>query len=165
MPKTTFTINGKPISIEGPLEQRLLDILRRDLKLTGAKEGCGEGECGACSVFVNGKLMNSCLLPLANVEGKDVMTIEGYKHTQAFKHLETAFLKEGATQCGICTPGMIMASDYLLREHHTLTDEIIKHGLAGNLCRCTGYNMIIKAIKRAAKSGGDLWKKDVESQR
>ncbi len=157
MTETTFKLNGETRTVKGPHNQRFLDVLRRDFNLTAAKEGCGEGECGACSVLVDGKLINSCLLPLANVAGKTVLTLEGYRTTERYKMLENAFLKEGASQCGICTPGMIMASEYLLSHNKNPSDFEIRHALAGNLCRCTGYNMIIKAIKRAAKEGAALW--------
>lgn len=157
MPKISFTINGKKETLNTRLDRRLLDLLRTDYHLTGAKEGCGEGECGACSVLINGKLINSCLMPLGSIDGADIITIEGYKETDRFKILQNAFIKEGASQCGICTPGMIMAAEYLLTHNPNPSDHEIRHGLAGNLCRCTGYNMIIKAIKRAAKEANGLW--------
>ncbi len=157
MPKITFTLNGQKEALNTRLDLRLLDLLRTHYHLTGSKEGCGEGECGACSVFINDKLINSCLVPLGSINGADIMTIEGYKHTERFKVLQKAFIKEGGSQCGICTPGMMMASEYLLAHNPNPTEHDIRHGLSGNLCRCTGYNMIIKAIKRAAKEGKGLW--------
>ncbi len=152
-----FILNGKPIRSELSADRRFLDVLRKELGLTGAKEGCGEGECGACSVLLDGKIVQSCILPLASVDGKTVMTIEGYKKTKKFKAIETAFLKEGASQCGICTPGMVMATEYLLKNNPAPSYDEIRHGLSGNLCRCTGYNMIFNAIRRAAKEGEGLW--------
>jgi aerobic carbon-monoxide dehydrogenase small subunit len=136
---------------------RLLDVLRGHLNLTGSKEGCGEGECGACAVLLDGHIINSCCFPLANVQGRHVLTIEGYKETARFKVLADAFLIEGGSQCGICTPGMMLAAESLLNKNPKPTEGEIRIGLSGNLCRCTGYNMIIKSIERAAKEGEGLW--------
>ncbi len=158
MPKISFKLNGKTETLDTRLDQRLLDILRVTYRLTGSKEGCGEGECGACSVLIDGKLTNSCLVPLGSIDGTEIITIEGYRQSEGFKYLKEAFIKEGASQCGICTPGMIMAAAYLLKHNPNPSEDEIRHGLAGNLCRCTGYNMIIKAIKRASKAGEDVWK-------
>ncbi len=155
--KISFELNGQSITITLSPDHRFLDVLRKHLNIVGPKEGCGEGECGACSVLMDGYIVQSCILPLGSVHGKKIMTIEGYRETKRFKALQDAFLTEGASQCGICTPGMIMATEYLLSHNPHPTDEEIRHGLAGNLCRCTGYNMIIKAIKRAAKEGEGLW--------
>jgi len=157
MAKVTFTLNGETVTVDEPLNMRFLDILRKELGLTGSKEGCGEGECGACSVFMDGWLVNSCLLPLASVEGRDIMTIEGYRETKRYKVLENAFVEEGAVQCGICTPGMVMAAENLLNRNPSPSEEEIRIALAGNLCRCTGYEMIFKAVKRASKEGEGLW--------
>lgn len=157
MNKIDFELNHKPVSIEINPTTRLLDVLRNDFELTGPKEGCGEGECGACAVLVDNKLINSCLLPMGSIEGKHILTIEGLSQSPQGIKLIEAFGAEGAVQCGFCTPGMIMASHALLSKHpHPTTDEI-KEGLSGNLCRCTGYNMIINAVKRAAKEGEGLW--------
>jgi carbon-monoxide dehydrogenase small subunit len=136
---------------------RLLDVLRDHFHLTGTKEGCGEGECGACSVLINGRVVNSCCFPLANANGKKILTIEGLAATKRYQILKDAFHIEGGSQCGICTPGMIMAAESLLSMNPHPTDEEIRIGLSGNLCRCTGYNMIIKAVKTAAKLGEGLW--------
>ncbi len=155
--KINFTLNNKPVSINKELSKRLLDVLREDFDLMGTKEGCGEGECGACSVLINNKVVPSCLMPLANVEGKEILTIEGLSETKQGILLRDCFSKEGAVQCGFCTPGMLMASQALLSVNPHPTDEEIRIGLSGNLCRCTGYNMIINAIRRASMEGDGLW--------
>ncbi len=148
MPKTVveFTVNGVAQTIEVFPMTRLLDVLREQLELTGAKEGCGEGECGACSILLDGELVNSCLIPAAQVDGSTITTIEGL----ASGPLQEAFLRMGAAQCGICTPGMMMAASHLLqRKKHPTRDEI-REALAGNLCRCTGYQKICDAVEAAA---------------
>lgn len=152
-----FNLNNEKITMETDPAMRLLDVLRNDLNLTGVKEGCGEGECGACVVFFNGHLANSCLIPMANVIGQQVVTIEGFKKTKRFKVIEQAFLEAGAVQCGFCIPGMIMATEYILRTYKNPTLDQIKEGLSGNICRCTGYQMIFDAVQLAKKAGGDLW--------
>lgn len=157
MSKIKFNLNGEDVVIDLVPSMRLLDVLRDHLHLTGPKEGCGEGECGACSVLLNGKVVNSCSVPLANVQGQEVITIEGFAKTARYKILETAFANQGGSQCGICTPGMIMAAESLLRTNPHPTDAEIRVGLSGNLCRCTGYNMIVKAIRWASKEGDGLW--------
>ena len=157
MAKIKLRVNGKPIFLDTDVSRRLLDVLREDLALTGPKEGCGEGECGACAVLIDNKVVNSCTVPLANCIGKDIVTIEGYSSTSRYKVLKQAFEDEGAVQCGFCTPGMMIASESLLNKNSNPTDEEIKIGLSGNLCRCTGYNMIIKAIKRAVNDGDGVW--------
>jgi carbon-monoxide dehydrogenase small subunit len=126
---------------------RLLDVLRETLGLTGTKEGCGEGECGACAVLLDGALVNSCLVPVLQVEGASITTIEGIARDGDLHPVQRAFLNEGGAQCGICTPGMIMASVHLLKRIPNPTDEDIREGLAGNLCRCTGYTRILEAVK------------------
>lgn len=153
----TFKLNGKTVKTDSSPNSRLLDILRGEFGLTGPKEGCKEGECGACSVLVDGIFLNSCITPLANVRNKEVITIEGFKGTERYKILEKTFADAGAVQCGFCTPGMIMAAESLLRKipHPTVDD--IREGISGNLCRCTGYNMIIEAVKMAADQGDGLW--------
>ena len=153
----TFRLNGKEVKTESSGSERLLDILRGEFKLTGPKEGCKEGECGACSVLVDGMLMNSCITPIGNIINKDVVTIEGFRDSERYKLLENTFAKAGAVQCGFCTPGMIMAAEALLRKtpHPTLED--IRESISGNLCRCTGYNMIIDAVEMAAEQGDGLW--------
>jgi carbon-monoxide dehydrogenase small subunit/xanthine dehydrogenase small subunit len=140
------------VSIEAHPMKRLLDVLREDCSLTGTKEGCGEGECGACTVLVDGRPVNSCLMPLAHVRGAKVTTIEGlHGHP-----LQRAFVIEGGAQCGICTPGMILAAAALGRRP---SRDAMRQGLAGNLCRCTGYSAIYRAIERAAAAGGVSRKK------
>ena len=131
---------------------RLLDALRTQLRLTGTKEGCGEGECGACSVLVNGELVNSCLMPLLHAEGATIRTIEGIEQSGMLHRVQEAFIAHGGAQCGICTPGMILASVNLLERYPHPSDSQIREGLAGNLCRCTGYTRIFEAVKAAAGS-------------
>lgn len=157
MSNITFRLNNKEVSSKKHPSSRLIDVLREEFDYTGVKEGCGEGECGACSVLINDKLINSCLVPLGNVANQEVLTIEGLSETPQGKLLVDCYSVEGAVQCGFCTPGMLMASHSLLSENNNPTDLEIKIGLSGNLCRCTGYNMIIKAVKRAAKEGVGLW--------
>ncbi len=152
-----FNLNGQDVAVELNPSLRLLDVLRDHFHLTGTKEGCGEGECGACSVLINGRVVNSCCFPLANANGKKILTIEGLAATKRYQFLKDAFHIEGGSQCGICTPGMILAAESLLSMNPHPTDEEIRIGLSGNLCRCTGYNMIIKAVKTAAKLGEGLW--------
>lgn len=152
-----FNLNGKAIEIKCHPHSRLLDVLRDDLALTGTKEGCGEGECGACAVLLDGKLVNSCLIPMATIAGRDVLTIEGYKATERFAAVKAAYESEGGVQCGFCTPGMVLATEALLSINpHPSREEIARY-LSGNLCRCTGYDMIIKSVLTAAKEGDGLW--------
>jgi carbon-monoxide dehydrogenase small subunit len=146
----TCTVNGERVTIEGHPMSRLLDALRGQLRLTGTKEGCGEGECGACSVFVDGELVNSCLVPLLHAEGTTIQTIEGLEASGTLHRVQEAFIAHGGAQCGICTPGMILASVSLLERHPHPTDDEIRQGLAGNLCRCTGYMRIFEAVKAAS---------------
>lgn len=152
-----FTLNGNNVAIDADPLRRLLDVLRDDFGLTGTKEGCGEGECGACAVLIDGQLVNSCLTPVGTVAGREVLTIEGFRGTPRHRVLAEAFSAEGAVQCGICTPGMMMAAEALLSQNSNPTDEQIRAGLSGNLCRCTGYNMIVRAVARAAEKGRELW--------
>lgn len=152
-----FTLNYQSVTIDTDPSRRLLDVLRVDFNLVGVKEGCGEGECGACSVLINHLVVNSCLVPVGNVHNKDVLTIEGYKLTPKYKIIETAFVDAGAVQCGFCTPGMVMATESLLYQNPHPSDLEIKIALSGNLCRCTGYNMIIEAVKLAVERGEGLW--------
>lgn len=155
--KICFILNSKTVEVEASPVKRLLDVLREDFKLTGVKEGCSEGECGACAVLIDGDLVNSCLMPLGMVEGREVMTIEGFSGTQRFSVLKECFEEAGAVQCGYCTPGMIMASEALLRKNPSPTEDEIREGISGNLCRCTGYNAIVRAVKLASKRGAHLW--------
>jgi carbon-monoxide dehydrogenase small subunit len=150
----SFTVNGEDVSLDAPGMRRLLDALREDLGLTGTKEGCGEGECGACSVVIDGQVVDSCLVPLSQVEGKSVLTVEGLAPTDRLDALQQAFLEHGGAQCGICTPGMLMAARAYLDEGGAPVDEDIREAIAGNLCRCTGYTKIIDAIAAAAASTG-----------
>lgn len=155
--KIRFILNGKKVVIKIDPTRRLIDVLRDDFKLKGTKEGCGEGECGACAVIIDGKLLNSCLVSVGIVEGSNILTIEGYRDTLRFKVLNEAFKKAGAVQCGFCTPGMIMAAEALLSKNSKPSEEEIKEAISGNLCRCTGYNMIVEAIKISIKAGEGLW--------
>ena len=139
-----MTVNGRAVTLDRPPMVRLLDVLREDLGLTGTKEGCGEGECGACTVLLEGEAVCSCLVPLAHARGREVVTIEG---VPADHPLKRAFVEEGGAQCGICTPGMIMAA-LALPQKPSL--ERVRTGLAGNLCRCTGYEAIYRAVRKAA---------------
>lgn len=157
MNKITFKLNNKEVSANVNPTARLLDVLRNHFELFGSKEGCGEGECGACAVLINDKIINSCLVPVGSVHGQEVLTIEGLSETPQGKKLTECYGLEGAVQCGFCTPGMMMASHALLCENPHPTDLEIRIGLSGNLCRCTGYNMIIKAVQRAASEGEGLW--------
>ena len=147
------TINGNEKTTEVPPMKRLLDVLREDLHLTGAKEGCGEGECGSCSVLMNGDLVNSCLVPILQAEGAQITTIEGLTIDKKLHPIQQCFLEAGGAQCGICTPGMILATHHLLQKHPQPTLLQIQEGLAGNLCRCTGYIRIFNAVQQAALIG------------
>jgi carbon-monoxide dehydrogenase small subunit len=148
-----LTVNGDAVEVEAPGMRRLLDVLREDLGLTGTKEGCGEGECGACSVLVNGEVVDSCMVPLCQVDGARVETVEGLTDGDQLGVLQQAFLETGGAQCGICTPGMLIAGHaYLasLPAGEEADEEAIRIAIAGNLCRCTGYTKIIDAIALAA---------------
>lgn len=141
-----FTLNSQNVTLKCSANKRLLDILREDFNLTGTKEGCGIGECGACTVLLNGKAVNSCLVLAPQVDGAEVVTIEGLEKNGQLHPLQENFLKHGAVQCGFCTPGMLMSALALLNERKNPTEEEIKEAIAGNLCRCTGYKQIIDAI-------------------
>ena len=145
-----FTVNGDAVQVRTWPMMRLLDVLREELRDTGTKEGCGEGECGACSVLIDGKLVNSCLVPIAQVAGADVRTIEGVFADPRFPAVRDAFVRCNAAQCGICTPGMILATLALLAEHARPTEAQVREALAGNLCRCTGYVRIFEAVREGA---------------
>ena len=131
--------------------ERLLDVLREQLKLTGTKEGCGEGECGACSVMIDGQIVNSCLVPVVQVEGTQIRTIEGLATGDQLHAVQQAFIECGGAQCGICTPGMVMAAVSLLEKNPQPSEADIRNGLAGNLCRCTGYMKIFDSVVRACR--------------
>lgn len=142
-----FTLNGRDVSFDGSGARRLLDVLREDLGATGTKEGCGEGECGACSVIIDGEVVDSCLVAVGQVEGRNVMTVEGLALQDGnLSQLQQAFIEYGAAQCGICTPGMLLAAHALLQQSTRLSADDVREGLAGNLCRCTGYTKIIEAV-------------------
>ncbi len=147
-----ITINGQARSLNVPSMKRLLDVIREDLQLTGTKEGCGEGECGACAVLMNGELVNSCLVPALQANGASVCTIEGVAIDGRLHPVQQCFLENGGAQCGICTPGMILATQHLLNKYPRPTYEQIQEGLAGNLCRCTGYMRIFESVCKAAEA-------------
>ncbi len=146
-----FTVNGERVEVEAAGTRRLLDVLREDLALTGTKEGCGEGECGACSVLVDGAVVDACLVPVSQVHEAAVTTVEGLAEPGRLGVLQQAFLETGGAQCGICTPGMLMAADAFLASGREATEDNIREAIAGNLCRCTGYTKIIDAIALAAR--------------
>lgn len=150
--KISFEVNGKTVSVEAHSMERLLDVLREKLHLTGTKEGCGEGECGACSIFLDGELVNSCLIPVAQVQGRKVTTIEGIAGSEELHPLQKSFLEHGGAQCGICTPGMVMAALDLLKKNPKPQRQEVKEALAGNLCRCTGYMKIFDSVEKAVLS-------------
>jgi len=152
-----FILNGQEVASRAKVNDRLLDILRTEFRLTGVKCGCKEGECGACSVILDGRLVNSCLVAMGSIEGSTVMTIEGYCETERFTVLDKAYAAVSAVQCGFCIPGMMLASECILAKNPNPTDAEIREGISGNLCRCTGYNAIVEAIGIAAKEGQGLW--------
>jgi aerobic carbon-monoxide dehydrogenase small subunit len=149
----SLRVNSEPRKVLAYPMARLLDVLREELKLTGTKEGCGEGECGSCSVLLDGELVNSCLVPVLQAAGKSITTIEGLGSDAGLHPLQKSFLQCGGAQCGICTPGMIMAALHLLEKCPRPTLEEIREGLSGNLCRCTGYAQIFEAVAEAARRG------------
>ena len=144
-----FTVNGEERSVEGFPMARLLDVLREQFHLTGTKEGCGEGECGACTVVIDGQIVNSCLVPVAQVNGAEITTIEGVAGNGELHAVQQAFIDHGGAQCGICTPGMVLAAVDLLKRNPRPNENDIRNGLAGNLCRCTGYMKIFESVVRA----------------
>lgn len=149
------TVNGAPVSLDVAPTARLIDVLRGPLALTGTKEGCSEGECGACTVLVDGSAVNSCLILAHQVRGKSVQTIEGLAGPNGLSLLQRKFIEHGAVQCGFCAPGMVMAATALLRHNPSPSDTDIRHAIAGNLCRCTGYAPIIEAIRDTAACAGE----------
>ena len=149
--KIGFSINGEMRSVEAHPMERLLDVLREQLHLTGTKEGCGEGECGACTVLIDGRIVNSCLVPVAQVEGASIKTIDGVASGEQLHAVQQAFIDCGGAQCGICTPGMVMAAVDLLERSPNPTEADIRNGLAGNLCRCTGYMKIFDSVVYACR--------------
>jgi aerobic carbon-monoxide dehydrogenase small subunit len=145
-------VNGEPRRVESYPMARLLDVLREEMHLTGTKEGCGEGECGACTIVLNGVIVTSCLVPAVDADGADILTIEGIASGAQLSAVQQAFLECGGAQCGICTPGMVMAATALLERHPHPSDAEIREGLAGNLCRCTGYQKIFAAVVHACEA-------------
>src|SRR5881394_512851 len=150
--KITCEVNGQTRTVDAFPMERLLDVLREQMNLTGTKEGCGEGECGACSVLIDGQLVNSCLVPVAQVEGCSIKTIEGIAISETQLHnVQQAFIDCGGAQCGICTPGMVIAAVSLLDRNPSPTAADVRNGLAGNLCRCTGYTKIFESVVQACR--------------
>lgn len=145
-----FIINGKPCELEIKPWQTLLEVIREDLNLTGTKEGCGEGECGACTVMMGGRTVNSCLVPAMEAEGQEILTIEGMSDGDKLHPIQEAFVEHSGMQCGFCTPGMIMSAKALLDEKPVPSREEIREGISGNLCRCTGYTKIFESISAAS---------------
>ena len=145
----SFTVNGEPRTVETFPMARLLDVLREQLHLTGTKEGCGEGECGACTIILDGQIVNSCLVPVAQVNDAEIKTIEGVAQQDQLHAVQQAFIDHGGAQCGICTPGMVLAAVDLLNRNPEPSESEIRNGLAGNLCRCTGYMKIFESVVRA----------------
>lgn len=146
----TFRVNRREVTVTTHPMARLLDVLREELHLTGAKEGCGEGECGACAVLIDGALVNACLVPVLQVRGADIRTVEGLSEGDALNPLQQAFVEHGAAQCGFCTPAMLLASEALLEREPAPNEAQMRQALAGNVCRCTGYVRIFEAISAAA---------------
>jgi carbon-monoxide dehydrogenase small subunit len=157
MVRMKLTVNNVPIDMTVPLGRRLIDFLRDDLHLTGTKEGCSEGECGACTIILDDRTVLSCLIPMEAAIGRNVITIEGLASDEGLHPLQTAMIEEGGIQCGFCTPGMILSGVHLISKNPSPSREEIIDGISGNLCRCTGYQKIIHAIDKAAK---EMNKKD-----
>jgi carbon-monoxide dehydrogenase small subunit len=151
--RVAFRLNGRRRAFDGPAMKRLIDVLREDCGLTGTKEGCGEGECGACTVLLDGEAVNACLIPIGQVAGRRIETVEALGRKDRLSPLQQAFLEEGAAQCGICTPGMLMTATAYLRAGGRGDAAAIRRELAGNLCRCTGYAHIVGAVAKAARRG------------
>lgn len=151
--KLTFWVNEKPYELNTEPDRRLVDLLREELGLTGTKEGCGEGECGACTVILDGEAVHACLVLAVQLEGAHVTTIEGLEENGELSALQKIFVEESAIQCGFCTPGMILSAKALLMRKPHPTEEEIRRALAGNLCRCSGYQQILRAVRRAAEEG------------
>ena len=152
-----FTLNGKETIYTGSAALRLLDVLRDEYRLTSVKCGCKEGECGACSVLLDGELVNSCMIAMGRCEGSTIVTLEGFRTTDRFAVIDKAYAAVSAVQCGYCIPGMVLATEALLTKLPHPTEDEIREGLSGNLCRCTGYNAIVKAVQIAAEEGNGLW--------
>lgn len=157
--KISFKLNGRDVSITTDPLRRLIDVLRDDFDLKGVKEGCSEGECGACSILLNGRMVTSCIIPVGAAEGQSIMTIEGLRETEKGKVIINAFADGGAVQCGFCIPGMVIAAYCILEKNPNPGEDEIRLGISGNICRCTGYDLIVESIRLAAKRGEALWKK------
>ncbi|AEV30900.1 aerobic-type carbon monoxide dehydrogenase, small subunit CoxS/CutS-like protein [Sphaerochaeta pleomorpha str. Grapes] len=152
-----FTLNGELVSITTDPLRRLLDVIREDFGLVGTKEGCGEGECGACSVIKDGRIITTCMVPIGAVGGSSIMTIDGLKETAQGKCIIEAFADGGAVQCGFCIPGMVIAAEDMLTRNPHPSEQEIRAGISGNICRCTGYDLIVESIKLASERGNGLW--------
>ena len=152
-----FKLNGKEIEYAGAATDRLLDVLRDDYDMKSVKCGCKEGECGACAVLIDGVLFNSCCVAMGALDGHEIVTVEGYRETARFAALSKAFAELSAVQCGFCIPGMILAAEAILSVNPHPTEDEVREGLSGNICRCTGYNAIVNAVLNAAKEGDGLW--------
>ena len=157
--KISFKLNGRDVSITTDPLRRLIDVLREDFDLKGVKEGCSEGECGACSILLNGRMVTSCIIPIGAADGQEIMTIEGVSATEKGKIIVDAFADGGAVQCGFCIPGMVIAAYFILEKNPNPSEDEIRLGISGNICRCTGYDLIVESIRLAAKRGEALWKK------
>lgn len=151
-----LTINGQPKEVEVQPELRLIDLIRDELGLTGTKEGCGKGECGACTVIMDGKTVNSCMVLAFQADGSEILTIEGLSTGEELHPIQEAFIRQGAVQCGYCTPGMVLSAKALLDKNPHPNEEEIRRGISGNLCRCTGYQKIVDAVKDASKMYEDV---------
>ncbi len=157
MNEIRFSLNGNETIYEGSATDRLLDVLRNKFDMKSVKCGCKEGECGACAVLIDGVLMNSCCVAMGAVDGCEITTVEGYRETERFAALSKAFAELSAVQCGFCIPGMVLAAESILSANPHPTEEQVREGLSGNICRCTGYNAIVKAVLNAAEEGNGLW--------
>jgi len=157
MAKIRLNVNGVARQMEADPLRRLLDVLREDFRLNAVKEGCGEGECGACAVLKDGLLVNSCMVPVGTCDGSEILTLEGFRESDRGRTVIDAFGEAGAVQCGFCTPGMVMATEALLSRNPSPSEEEVREALAGNLCRCTGYDMIVAGVMLAAEKGRGLW--------
>ena len=147
-------VNGKEVKAEAAADKMLVDFLREDLGLTGTKRGCGIGECGACTVIVDGRTVNSCMVPAVTVDGKTILTVEGLADGEKLHPLQQSFIDHGAVQCGFCTPGMLLSAKALLDKNPSPSRQEIRQAVSGNICRCTGYTKIVDAVEAAAKQGG-----------
>jgi carbon-monoxide dehydrogenase small subunit len=157
MPGITFTLNGEQVTYSGSAADRLLDVLRDHFGMRSVKCGCKEGECGACAVLMDGTLVNSCCVAMGAVDGLSITTMEGYRETQRYQVLDDAFASFAAVQCGFCIPAMVLAAEALLSKNPNPSEAEVREGLSGNLCRCTGYNAIVKGVLAAAEKGNGLW--------